>query len=388
MEATRGEGMISRSAEADMIRHIGILTGGGDAPGLNAVIRAFTKYGVSRYDWSVVGICDAFNGLIEVPHRVVRLDLPGCQGLLQRGGTILGTTNRGDPFSWPLPSGERVDRTEALLTGMRDLGLEGLVCLGGEGTQAIAWRLSQELGIKVIGVPKTIDNDLDATDLTFGFQSAVDIATEALDRLHTTAESHDRVMILEVMGRDAGHIALSAGIAGGADAILLPEVEWDPRRVADKILARRSVGRPFSVIVIAEGALPMPESAAEAAVPRWERIRNGGGAGAIAMRRLLAVVDAEMRLTVLGHLQRGGSPAPFDRVLATRFGVVAVDLIAAGRWGEMVRLHHGVVDGVPLPDAISRYRTVDLTGELVRTAEAVGITLGRPGRPATQQDVP
>ncbi|MEZ4323198.1 MAG: ATP-dependent 6-phosphofructokinase [Myxococcota bacterium] len=359
-----------------MSRRIGILTGGGDAPGLNAVIRAFTKYAVRHHGWEVVGVEDSFNGLFDDPRRLVPLTLQSCRGLLHRGGTMLGTTNRGDPFSFPQPDGSRRDVSHALAQAVRDEGIEGLVCIGGDGSQAISLRLMEERGVKVIGVPKTIDNDLSCTDFTFGFQSAVDVATEALDRLHTTAESHERVMFLEVMGRDAGHIALYAGVAGGADIILLPEIPYDPERVAAKIQQRQDNGRLFSIVVVAEGALP--KSASSSHSERKERLKRGGGAAAIAMAQLEGLVNAEMRTCVLGHLQRGGSPVPFDRVLATRFGVAAADLVAANRWGEMVRLRDGRVDGVPIREAIATYRLVDVDGELVRAARATGIELGAP----------
>jgi 6-phosphofructokinase 1 len=355
-------------------RRIGILTGGGDAPGLNAVIRAFVKTATRRHGWVVLGIEDSFNGLFQEPRRLHTLDLKSCQGLLHRGGTFLGTTNRGDPFDFPFPDGSRRDVTAELVAGFVEAGLEGLVVIGGDGTQAIGLRLMEATGIPVVGVPKTIDNDLSATDLTFGFQSAVDVATDALDRLHTTAESHERVMFLEVMGRDAGHIALSAGIAGGADIILLPEIPYDPARIAEKVRARQSLGRLFSIVVVAEGALPLGSPTDPAA--RRARLRKGGGAAAIAMANLQGRLDAEMRSCVLGHLQRGGSPVAFDRVLATRFGVAAVDLVEQGRWGEMVRLRDGRVDGVPIADAIATYRLVDTEGELVRTARATGIEFG------------
>ncbi len=354
---------------------VGILTGGGDAPGLNAVIRAFVKHGVRAYDFQVVGVEDAFNGLLESPRRLHKLTLKSCRGLLHRGGTVLGTTNRGDPFSYPKPDGTRGDRTADLVRAVQEEGLAGLVSIGGDGSQKIALRLMQEHGVPVIGVPKTIDNDLSATDFTFGFQSAVDVATEALDRLHTTAESHERVMFLEVMGRDAGHIALSAGISGGADVILLPEIPYDPERVAKKIRGRQKIGRPFTLVVVAEGALPLGSEGLDAA-ERKTRLKGAGGAAAIAMAQLDGRVAAEMRLCVLGHLQRGGSPVPFDRLLATRFGVVAADLVAQGRWGEMVRLKDGHVDGVPLSEAVATYRLVDPEGELVRTARAVGVEFG------------
>lgn len=360
-----------------MTRKIGILTGGGDAPGLNAVLRAVVKYSAQLGGWEIWGVHDSFGGLLTEPPRVSLLSPRACQGLLQRGGTVIGTSNNTDPFAFPMPGGEKVDRSAQVASVARSLGLDGLICIGGDGTQALALRLMQTHGLPVVGVPKTIDNDLDATDLTFGFQSAVDVATEALDRLHTTAESHDRVMLLEVMGRDTGHIALAAGLSGGADAILLPELPYSPQRVAAKVLRRKAVGRSFSIVVVAEGALPgVPGEVVSSLAERHGRLKAGGGAAQIAMKSLEPWVDAEMRATVLGHLQRGGSPAPFDRLLATRFGVAAVDLIAQGRWGEMVRLRHGEVDGVPIAQAVARNRGVDLHGELMRTARAVGVEFG------------
>ena len=356
-------------------RRVGILTGGGDAPGLNAVIRAFVKRAVGELGWEVIGIEDSFNGLMSDPRRVHRLDMVSCRGLLHRGGTVLGTTNRGDPFSFPMPDGTRADCTGALLEGFRAEGLEGLVVIGGDGTQAIGHRLMREHGVPVVGVPKTIDNDLSSTDYTFGFQSAVDVATEALDRLHTTAESHDRVLFLEVMGRDAGHIALHAGIAGGADVILLPEVPYDPERIAAKVRKRKALGRPFTLVVVAEGALPM-DAASDDAAQRKARLKAGRGAAEIARAQLDGRVDAEMRVCVLGHLQRGGTPVAFDRLLATRFGAAAVELVRDRRWGEMVRLRNGAVSGVPIAEAIATYRLVDVKGELLQTAVAVGTEVG------------
>jgi len=358
-----------------MTRTVGLLTGGGDAPGLNAVIRAFVKTCVKHYGIRVIGLEDAYNGLMEVPPRVRELDLAAVSGLLSKGGTILGTTNRGDPFSMPGPDGVMVDRTAHLVDMVNRLGLEGIVTIGGDGSQAIGYRLMTDHGVPSIGVPKTIDNDLNATDYTFGFQSAVDIATEALDRLHTTAESHDRVLVLEVMGRDAGHIALHAGISGGADAVLIPEIPWNPTRVAEKIANRYATGRSFAVIIVAEGAVPAGVDAADNQA-KWRLIRARGGAAAIVEQELTSRVDAEIRTCVLGHTQRGGSPVPVDRLLATRFGVAAADLVAQGRWGEMVRLRDGVVDGVPLAEAIALNRGVDPNGELVRAARLVGMEFG------------
>ncbi len=354
-------------------RKVGILTGGGDAPGLNAVIRAFIKDGVGRRGWTVLGIEDSFNGLLESPYRVRHLTPKSCSGLLARGGTLLGTTNRGDPFAFGSPP---LNRAGEVADAVRDLGLEGLVVIGGDGTQKIGWRLMQEHGVPVVGVPKTIDNDLSATDYTFGFHSAVAVATEALDRLHSTAESHDRVMLLEVMGRDAGHIALSAGIAGGADAIVLPEVPYDVERIVAKIEKRRAVGRQFTLIVVAEGAAPA-EGSSVATRRRHGKGHVSVGGPAVQLAQALAErMEIESRVTVLGHLQRGGSPVPFDRILATRFGVKAVELVAADRWGEIAVLRDGAVIGAPIEQAVATYRLVDVEGELVRTARAVGIELG------------
>jgi ATP-dependent phosphofructokinase / diphosphate-dependent phosphofructokinase len=284
-----------------------------------------------------------------------------CKGLLQRGGTILGTTNRGDPFHFPGPDGES-DRAAELAATIRRLGLEGLVVLGGDGTMRIVMELAARHGIRAVGVPKTIDNDLGATDVTFGFQSAVDCVADALDRLHTTAESHDRVLVLEVMGRDAGWMALYGGMAGGADCIVLPELPWTPEGLVAKIEERRAIGRNFSLIVVAEGARVAGKAL------------GAGKAGAFvadALTRLLPTT--ETRVMVLGHLQRGGSPVAFDRVLATRFGVCAVDLVEADRWGELVCIRNGHVDGVPMEEARdNRYVTPD--SELVRAARAVGVS--------------
>ncbi|MCK6522571.1 ATP-dependent 6-phosphofructokinase [Myxococcota bacterium] len=352
---------------------VGILTGGGDAPGLNAVIRAFVKRAVGQLRWSVVGVEDSLNGLLQSPYRVSELTPQSCAGLLSRGGTVLGTTNRGDPFAF---GRTKEDLSGRLVSAMQDLDLEGLVVIGGDGSQRIAHRLMTEHGVKVVGVPKTIDNDLSATDMTFGFESAVAVATDALDRLHTTAESHDRVMILEVMGRDAGHIALHAGLAGGADCIILPEIPYDVQRVVRKIDKRRAVGRLFTLIVVAEGAR-CAEATAEEGLrgEAHSRIHQGGPALQLA-HQIVARRDVDVRVTVLGHLQRGGSPVAADRILATRFGVAAVDLIEAGRWGEITVLRDNKVIGVPLAEAISVYRQVDLDGELVKVARAVGIELG------------
>lgn len=340
---------------------IGILCGGGDAPGLNAVIRAVVKFGVGQRGWRLVGIEDSFNGLFVEPYRVMALTPVACRGLLQRGGTILGTTNHGDPFN--RDGGH--DQSAALVRGLDMLGIEGLIVIGGDGTMRISQQLIDLHGLKIVGVPKTIDNDLSATDVTFGFQSAVDCATDALDRLHTTAASHDRVLVLEVMGRDAGWIALHAGISGGADVVVIPEIPWEASRIVRKIEERRANGRPFSLIIVAEGA-----------VPTGERVAPGKAGQRVVDAVEALLPAAEVRLTVLGHLQRGGSPVAIDRLLATRLGVGAVDLVEAGRWGEMSCLKNGKVDGVRIKDAIETYRRVDPEDELVRTARATGIEFG------------
>jgi len=300
--------------------------------------------------------------------------------LLHRGGTILGTTNRGDPFAFPDGNGGHTDRSQELAQSIRDEGLDGLIVIGGDGTQRIARKLMEHHGIPVVGVPKTIDNDLSATDFTFGFWSAVGVATEALDRLHTTAEAHDRVMLLEVMGRDAGWIALYAGVAGGADCIAIPELPYDVDRFLDKIRARRRRGRHFTLVVVAEGAFPSGSAGPDQDLPKWQRSAGNHLASLIRQQ-----THHEVRVTVLGHLQRGGSPVPFDRVLATRFGVHAVDLIQAGQWGEMVRLERDQVTSVPLAEAAREPRLINLNHPLLSTASAVGIELGQPPSTADQE---
>ena len=358
-----------------MSRRVGILTGGGDAPGLNAVIHAFTRRAVREQGWTVIGIEDSFDGLLSEPRRLIPLGRDEVKGILQLGGTILGTTNRGDPFSYPV-NGERVDVSQEVARACREEGLDGLVVIGGDGTQKIALRLMQEAGVNVVGVPKTIDNDLEGTDRTFGFQSAVDVATEAIDRLQTTAEAHERVMVLEVMGRDAGHIALHAGISGGADVILLPEIAYKPEEVASKIRRRQGTGRIFHIVVVAEGALPVQRDGTPVPMDqRKRRLRAGGGAAAILMAQLDGRVEAEMRACVLGHLQRGGSPVPYDRLLATRFGAHAVQLIIEDRWGELVCLRNERITSVRLEDAaITRFVSPD--DDLVHLARQLGIELG------------
>ena len=351
-----------------MSKTVGILTGGGDCPGLNAVIRAAVKTAKETYGYRVIGIERAFEGMMEPATR--ELDLESIKGILPKGGTILGTTNKGDPFNFPLGD-ERHDMSHRIMENFRALELDALIVIGGDGSLTIGNRFS-ELGLPIVAVPKTIDNDLEATDFTFGFMSAVSVATEAVDRLHSTAESHGRVMILEVMGRNAGWIALYSGIAGGADIILLPEIPHDPRSVVRGIEERFEKGSLFGIIVVAEGA--KPKGGMETFVDRRSR-RLGGVAYEVAddLRRS---IDAEVRVTVLGHVQRGGSPIAFDRLLATRFGSKAMDLVHDGDFGKMVALRGDSIVSVPLRDAVASPKLVDPDSEIVRTAKSLGTSFG------------
>ena len=354
-----------------MRKRIGILTGGGDCPGLNAVIRAAVKGAMLNYDFDVIGIELGFDGLI---HRRTRpLNLDSIKGLLTKGGTLLRTTNRGNPFNYPLDdgSGRTEDVSELLVANFHKLKLDGLVVIGGDGTLKIGHALGEK-GIPIVGVPKTIDNDLQATDYTFGFMTAVSIATDAVDRLHSTAESHNRVMILEVMGRDTGWIALHSGIAGGADIILVPEIEYDPAEIAKTIEERQALGSEFGIIVVAEGA---KRRGGEEVFAHKESKRYGGVAFQVASE-IREKIELEIRVTVLGHIQRGGSPIAFDRLLATRFGYAAMGLVAEGRFGHMVALRGKEIVAVPIADAVSRTKLVDPEGELVRTALGLGISFG------------
>jgi phosphofructokinase-like protein len=359
-----------------MYQTIGILTGGGDAPGLNAVIRAVVKTATSEYGMKVIGIEDGFEGLLG--DTMSRTLTPGdVRGLLPRGGTVLGTRNRGK-FAEYLAGGVATKPEEVYreaVSNMQRLGIDALVVLGGEGTLTIAAEFDT-LGVPVCGVPKTIDNDLACTELTFGFMTALDIATEALDRLHTTAESHDRIMILEVMGRNTGWIALHSGIAGGADVILIPEIPFSIHSVAQKIRARESGGSNFSIIVIAEGAVEIgheqifQDKGDQLHAPRL------GGIGIYCRNQLEKETAKEVRCVVLGHLQRGGRPNAFDRMLATNFGSCAVRALAEGKRGVMVALQAGDIVPVPICEAIANVKTVPITGQLIRTARDTGISFG------------
>ena len=356
-----------------MYKQIGILTGGGDAPGLNAAIRAVVRTAIGEFGMTCVGIEDSFEGILGETHTV-KLNTKSVSGLLPRGGTILGTRNRGSFVKMVdgKPSFTELPIAEAL-ANLDILGIEALVAIGGEGTLAIAEQFHRR-GFPVIGVPKTIDNDLAATELTFGFMTAIDIATEALDRLHTTAASHDRVMILEVMGRNTGWIALHAGLAGSADIILIPEIPFSFDSIAQKVLAREKSGSRFTNIVVAEGAKEVGtnETYSDTAELRL------GGIGDIIRRRIEPMTGKESRCVVLGHLQRGGSPNAFDRMLGTNFGACAVRALASGDTGKMVALQAGTIVTVPLSDACTNIKTVAVDGQLVRTARDIGISFAAP----------
>lgn len=357
------------------MKTLGILTGGGDAPGLNAVLRSVVLTAKNRYGWDVIGIRQGFDGLLrDAPANILTEEQ--VRSLLTRGGTILGAVNRGDPFVQMVeqPDGtvEPVDVSDEALRRLENMGVEALIVAGGDGTMAIAQKLVDR-GARIVGVPKTIDNDLAQTDVTFGFDTAILTATEALDKLQTTAESHHRVMVLEVMGRNAGWIALKAGVAGGADAILIPEIPFDVNIVCNHIQKMRTDGRNYSLIVVAEGAAPA------GGAPEYY-IKSGGvmrlgGIGYLVGNMIADCIGAEVRVTVLGHLQRGGTPTPHDRWLATRFGSAAVHLAAQNKWGYMVALRGEEITSVPMIDAL-HMKQVDPNSDMVQMARDLGITFG------------
>jgi ATP-dependent phosphofructokinase / diphosphate-dependent phosphofructokinase len=356
-------------------QRIGILTGGGDAPGLNAVIRAVAKAATLEHGWEVLGIRDGFDGLLD-GRSTIALTPEVVRGILPLGGTILGAANRGNPFArQAVVDGETVvyDASDETVARLDALGLDGLVVAGGDGTMHIVNELLAK-GCPIIGVPKTIDNDLGGTDVTFGFDTAVNTATGAVDKLHTTAEAHHRVMVVEVMGRDAGWIGLYAGLGGGADAILIPEIPYDLDVVCAKIARRRAGGRYFSIVVVSEGARPVDGDQ----VFRQDdtsKARLGGISHQIA-DQIARRLEVETRATILGHLQRGGSPTPFDRMLATRLGGAAVRLAAAGRYGRMVSLQGAAITSVPVAEAVAELKRVDPAGDTVQTARDLGIVFG------------
>ena len=356
---------------------IAISTGGGDAPGLNAVIRSAVLSALNR-GWEVLGICRGYYGLLG-EDEIITLTKEAVRGIAHMGGTILRTTNRGNPFDFPVlqPDGTYAmeDRSGEVIDNAKNLGIEAVISIGGDGSLSIAQRFF-ERGMRIVGVPKTIDNDVSGTITTFGFDTAVTTAIEAIDKLHTTAESHDRVIVLEVMGRHAGFIALHSGLAGTADVILIPEIPYDLGKVCEKIMARNRAGRHFSIVVVAEGAYPRggKESIIGESLPGESR-RVGGIASRIAYD-IEQMTGKESRSLVLGHLQRGGMPTGYDRLLGARFGGASVEAIEQGKWGHMVALQSPHIVTIPFTEALAQPRRVDPDHDIVRTARATGISFG------------
>lgn len=352
-------------------------TGGGDAPGLNAVIRAATLTAIDR-GWDVLGIIRGYAGLLG-DDEIIQLTRERVRGIAHLGGTILRSTNRGNPFHYPILKDDgtytEIDRSDELVATARSLGIDAIVSIGGDGSLAIAKRLCEK-GMKVVGVPKTIDNDVACTVSTFGFDTAVQTALDAIDKLHTTAESHDRVMVLEVMGRNAGFIALHSGLAGTADVILIPEIPYDIEKVCEKVRRRDRSGRRFSIVVIAEGAFPAggEESVLGESMPGQAK-RLGGIAEDVALE-IQRRTGKECRWMILGHLQRGGQPTGYDRLLATRFGAAAVRAVADERWGHMVALQSPHLVTVPIEEVLREPKRVDPMHDIVLTARATGISFG------------
>ncbi|PIE84132.1 MAG: 6-phosphofructokinase [Bacteroidia bacterium] len=365
------------------MKRVLVVTGGGDCPGLNAVIRAVVKRASSERDWEVVGGIQSYDGILQEPTEVMLLDEGAVAGIHVRGGTIIGTTNKGGPFAWPVrqPDGSwtAVDRSDEMLRKLQFLGIDAVISVGGDGSQRISQAL-YEKGLNIIGVPKTIDNDLSSTDFTFGFQTAVQIATEAVDKLVTTAASHNRVLIMEVMGRNAGWIALHAAIAGGAEVCLIPEIPYDLEQVKRRLEHRYKRGKGHAIVVIAEGAMPIGGEITSARPDEvgYENLRLGGVADKLVHELKQAGFEADMRTTVLGHVQRGGVPVAYDRVLATQFGVKAFEMVLEKRFGEMVAYRHPNIISVPLVEAVMQPNLVDPDCDLVNTARGVGISFGEP----------
>lgn len=361
-------------------KRIGVLTSGGDCAGLNAAIRAVAHRAIEGYGYRVFGIQYGTHGLMETPVAAQELKLEQFDGnILRMGGTILGSMNRGDPFAFPMPDGTLKDRSEEIIAGYHELGLDALIGIGGDGSLAILRRLALQGGLNLIGIPKTIDNDVDKTENAIGYVTAVDVASEALDRLQPTAASHDRVMVLEVMGRDAGHIALSAGISGGADAILMPEIPWSMEGLCRKIQTVRENGRNFGLVIVAEAA-HLPDGKPVGRI-RSDGGFSLGGIGQHVSDLIEQFTGAESRVTVLGHVQRGGAPSPRDRLFASAFGVYAVDLVAEGRFDRLVVWSDRECRDVPLADGIATSHQVDPNGTLVHTATGLGIYIGDPAAP-------
>ncbi|MEI8321048.1 MAG: ATP-dependent 6-phosphofructokinase [Alphaproteobacteria bacterium] len=359
-----------------MKKKIGIITSGGDCAGLNATIRAIVQCAKLKYNWDVVGIHRGGSGLMSSPIQYEELDVDFhgfSHVLLRMGGTILGTTTKGNPLAFHMANGQIVDRSQEMAKNYHALGLDALIVTGGDGSLKIMNEVARRGKMNIVCIPKTIDNDISMTE-ALGFETAVNVAMEALDRLQPTAASHDRVMILELMGRDAGHITLSAGIAGGADIILIPEVPFSIAAVVDKIKTIMKTGRNFALIAVSEAAYPKDGE------PHMVHYKNGssryGGIGHFLMKEIDKHMDIETRVTVLGHVQRGGEPVARDRILASAFGVYAVDLVAQGKFGRMVAWQGRELTDVDILEAVNSYHTVDLKGTLVKTARGLGISFG------------
>lgn len=356
-----------------MTKTVAVLTGGGDSPGLNAVLRAITRMAILKYGWRVIGFRDGYRGLVENDYVEFTSDM--VSGILDRGGTILGTSNKHDPFHYP-EGDTYVDKSDQAMAHLAQLQAEALILIGGEGTMCSADDFRRK-GLKVVGVPKTIDNDVMGTDITFGHHTAIDTATEALDKLHSTAESHHRIMVLEVMGRYAGWIALQAGMAGGADVILLPEIPYNLEKIEEAVLFRKKIGRHFSLIVAAEGVTAQN---GQMVVNRIltdspDPIRLGG-VGALLANQLEQRLAIEARAMVLGHLQRGGRPNPYDRLLSTRFGAAAVEAVAAGEFGVMVALQGTQIRNVPIETVAHKLKLVPQDHELIQIGRSMGVCFG------------
>jgi ATP-dependent phosphofructokinase / diphosphate-dependent phosphofructokinase len=359
------------------LKRIAVLTGGGDAPGLNAVIRAVVKTAINDYGCEVLGVKNGYDGFLD-PGGVVELGHDEVRGILPRGGTILGTANRGNPFARKVIQGGQevvIDVSDQVIQSIKLFGLDALVVIGGDGTLRTAQEMHQK-GVPVIGVPKTIDNDVGGTEVTFGFDTALGTATEAFDRLHTTAEAHHRVMVLELMGRDAGFIALHAGIAGGADVILIPEIPFKYAVIAQKVQERKARGSLFSIMAVSEGAKPDDGEQVYSRQGDQVYVPRLGGIGQQVAEHVEKATRSETRVTVLGHLQRGGSPTAFDRLLGSRYGSQAVRAAADGKFGSMVALRSGIIVEIPLTEALAGPKRVDLNGDTLKTARALGISFG------------
>ncbi len=358
-----------------MVKRIGILTSGGDCAGLNAVIRGVVARASEGLGWEVIGIREGTKGLLSKPPDVLALELPMFTGqVMRQGGTLLGTTNRGNPFAFLMPDGTEKDRSDEIIAAYRTLGRDALIGIGGDGSMAILRRLAIQGDLSLVGIPKTIDNDIGSTEFSVGYATAVDVATEALDMLQPTAASHSRVMILEVMGRDAGHIALAAGLAGGADIILIPEIPYKIANIAAKIERLKKRGRNFALAIVAEAVKREDGESA------WVTHRDGetryGGIGSYLADAITAATGAETRVTVLGHVQRGAAPVAQDRLIAQAFGVAAVDLIRVGKFDRMVAWQNRDIVDVPIAEAIEHYQAVEQDSVQVRTARGLGVCFG------------